>query len=125
MIIGIGIDICRISRIADLREKYGPRFLDRVFTAEEQEQCQGPSADERFAARFAAKEATMKAFGTGWRKGIIFKDIELPAREMGPPRIVLHNASKAYADGLGVSRIHVSLSHEREHAIAFVVLESE
>ena len=125
MIIGIGTDICRIERIAELRRKYGPRFLDRVFTEIEQYYCEGPTADERYAARFAAKEAVMKALGTGWRKGIIFKDIELPVREMGPPQLVLHGESKRYADSLGVTKLHVSLTHEREHAMAFVILEGE
>ena len=123
MIIGIGVDICNVPRLSQLRLKYGPRFLDRVFTPVEQERCgHGPAADQRYAARFAAKEAVMKALGTGWR-GTTFSDIEVATEDTGKPVVTMSGGARKLADGLGVTRIHISLSHERENAIAFVVLE--
>ena len=123
MIIGIGTDICRIERIAELRRKYGPRFLDRVFTEIEQYYCEGPTADERYAARFAAKEAVMKAIGTGWGRGMAFADIEIATEDSGRPVVSMAGRAREHADELGVERIHISLSHERDNAVAFVVLE--
>lgn len=124
MILGIGIDICNVPRLARMRRKYGPRFLDRVFTPTEQQRCgSGPACDERYAARFAAKEAFMKAVGTGWGRGMTFADIEIATEDTGKPVLSIAGGARELADRLGVSNIHVSLSHERENAIAFVVLE--
>lgn len=125
MILGIGVDICNIQRLASLRRKYGGRFLDRVFTPVEQERCGfGPACDERYAARFAAKEAVMKAFGTGWGQGLTFADIEVRTEDNGQPVITVSGGAARLAHARGVDRIHISLSHERDNAIAFVVLES-
>jgi holo-[acyl-carrier-protein] synthase len=124
MILGIGVDICNVDRLAELRRKYGPRFLDRVFTPVEQQRCGiGPSCDQRYAARFAAKEAVMKALGTGWNRGTTFADIEVATEDTGQPVVTITGGARQFADRLGVSRIHISLSHERDDAIAFVVLE--
>jgi holo-[acyl-carrier protein] synthase len=124
MIIGIGVDICNVERLAQLRRKYGARFLDRVFTPVEQERCgNGPACDERYAARFAAKEAFMKAIGTGWGHGLTFLDIEVATEDTGRPVLTVTGEARQIADRAGVSRIHISLSHERDSAVAFVVLE--
>lgn len=125
MILGIGVDICNVQRLAQLRQKYGARFLDRVFTPVEQERCGiGAACDERYAARFAAKEAYMKALGTGWGQGLTFFDIEVSTEDTGQPRITVSGGAKRVSDERGVATIHISLSHERDNAIAFVILEA-
>lgn len=124
MIIGVGVDICSVPRLAALRARYGRRFLDRVFTAIEQERCgEGPAADERYAARFAAKEALMKAVGVGWSNGLNFHDIEVRTEDTGQPRLTLTGQASRKIEELGVSALHLSLSHERDAAVAFVILE--
>jgi len=124
MIVGIGVDICSVERLGELRRKYQRRFLDRVFTAIEQERCgDGWAADERYAARFAAKEAFMKALGVGWARGVAFPDIEVRSEDNGRPVLTLSGGAKRLADALGVANIHVTLSHERDNAVALVVLE--
>jgi holo-[acyl-carrier protein] synthase len=124
MIVGIGIDICSVDRLARLRRRYGARFLDRVFSAAEQQRCgQGPACDERYAARFAAKEAFMKATGLGWRGGITFRDIEILTRDHNRPELTLHGVAGEQIAARGVTALHVSLSHERDNAVAVVVLE--
>lgn len=126
MIIGIGTDIIRVERIAHLLEKYGARFLDKVFTPAEQKWCQEHDRPaERLAVRFAAKEAMMKALGTGWSRGILFQDIEVEADNRSRPRIRLHGYAAEFAQRHSVSAIHLSLSHEEEYAVAFVVLETD
>lgn len=126
MILGVGVDICSVARIERLVRRYGQRFLDRVFTAQEQEQVCGRSATaERLAARFAAKEATMKALGTGWASGVQFLDIHVSNAPGGRPVISLVRGAAERAASMGVSQVHVSLSHERDQAIAFVVLEGK
>jgi holo-[acyl-carrier protein] synthase len=124
MIVGIGTDIISVTRLAQMCEKHGHRFTDRVFTAAEQETAgAGPGVYERLAARFAAKEAVMKALGTGWARGVNFLDIEVVTEPSGRPTIRLTGEARARADRKGASQMHLSLSHEREHAIAFVILE--
>lgn len=124
MIIGIGVDICSVPRLAALRARYGRRFLNRVFTPIEQERCgEGPAADERYAARFAAKEALMKAAGVGWSNGLNFNDIEVRTEDTGQPRLTLTGQASRKIEELGVSALHLSLSHERDAAVAFVILE--
>lgn len=118
------MDICNVERLGRLRQKYGARFLDRVFTGVEQERCgEGPACDERYAARFAAKEAVMKAFGTGWGSGVNFADIEVRTADNGRPHVTLSGGAERLASQRGITGIHISLSHERDNAIAFVVLE--
>ncbi len=124
MIVGIGIDICSIDRIARLRERYGRRFLDRVFTAAEQAYCGlGANCDQRYAARFAAKEACVKALGTGFSGGIGHKNVSVERAPSGRPELVLTGRAGEVAHRLGVETTHVSLTHERDQAVAFVVLE--
>ena len=117
-----GVDIIEISRVRQVLERYGPRFLGRVFTPDEISYCRGRPSN--LAARFAAKEATMKALGTGVR-GVSWKDIEVVRHESGAPSIRLHGRGKRRAQRLGVREISLSLSHSREYAVAFVVLQRE
>jgi holo-[acyl-carrier protein] synthase len=125
MIVGIGADICSVERMQRMIERHGGRFLGRVFSEAEQARCASAAgAAERFAARFAAKEATMKALGTGWALGVRFADIHVETEAGGRPVVRLTGPAAERAQRMGVDAIHVSLSHERDQAIAFVVLES-
>ena len=117
-----GVDIIEISRVREVLERYGQRFLDRVFTHGEIENCRGRAPN--LAARFAAKEATMKALGTGVR-GVGWKDIEVVRASSGAPSVELHGRAEQRARQLGVKEISLSLSHSREYAIAFVVVQRE
>lgn len=124
MVVGIGVDICSVERLARLRQRYGRRFLDRVFTGAEQAYCGvGRGCDEHYAARFAAKEAFLKALGTGFSGGMTLRDVEVVPSRTGRPALVVTGQAEQVSRRLGVETIHVSLSHERDHAIAFVVLE--
>ena len=117
-----GVDIIEIDRIRRVLERYGQRFLDRVFTPGEILYCRGRAAN--LAARFAAKEATMKALGTGVR-GVGWKDIEVIRHDSGAPAIKLHKRGEQRALRLGVQEISISLSHSRDYAVAFVVVQRE
>jgi holo-[acyl-carrier protein] synthase len=124
MIVGTGIDIVEVPRIAQSIERFGERFLTRVFTPAEIRYCQSKAnRTERFAARFAAKEAAMKAIGTGMRGGVTWKDFEVGREPSGRPTMLLHGKAAQVALMLGVRRTHVSVSHTEEHAIAYVVVE--
>ncbi len=126
MILGIGTDIVSTERLSRLTELHGDRFLLRVFTRREVETAeQRATLSERLGTRFAAKEATMKALGTGWRGGVQFTQIEVRKQPTGMPEIVLSGAAKQRAEEMGVTRIHVSLSHEAEVATAVVILEGD
>lgn len=115
-----GVDLVEIARIWTAIVRYPDRFLTRVFTPLEIAQCQ--ERPESLAARFAAKEAAAKALGTGiWRHGIAWTDIEVVRVEGGAPTLRLHNAAAQRATTLGWASWSVSLSHDRERAIAFVV----
>ena len=115
-----GVDIIEISRVRRVLESYGQRFLDRVYTSGEIAYCRGRAAN--LAARFAAKEATMKALGTGVR-GVGWKDIEVVRQESGAPAIELHGRGESRAQRLGVLQIALSISHSREYAVAVVVAQ--
>ena len=124
MIVGIGIDGIEIERVDELVTKFGERARDRVFTPREIELAgSGPGAASTLAARFAAKEAAMKALGTGWSQGIGFTDVEIDRDSSGAPVLRLHRAAAARAGALGATRLHVTLSHARTMAYAVVVLE--
>jgi len=114
-----GVDIIEISRVRRTLERYGRRFLDRVYTPAEIAYCRERA--HNLAARFAAKEATMKALGTGVR-GVGWKDIEVVRHESGAPAIKLHGRCKQRAERLGVQEVAISLSHSREYAVASVVI---
>jgi holo-[acyl-carrier protein] synthase len=117
-----GVDIIEISRVRRVAERYGQRFLKRVYTPGEIDYCRGRAPN--LAARFAAKEATMKALGTGVR-GVGWKDIEVVRQESGAPTIRLHGRAKARAQSLKVLEISLSLSHSQEYAVAFVVIQCQ
>jgi holo-[acyl-carrier protein] synthase len=126
MIVGIGIDLVEIERVRRLLEsEQGDRARERLFSAVELEIAgRSASAIETLAARFAAKEAAMKALGTGWSGGVGFRDVEVGRDERGAPTLALGGEAATRARALGVARCHVSLSHTRTHAQALVVLES-
>ena len=125
MIVGLGVDISEIDRIEAAIRRHGRAFLERVFAPQEIAYCERHRGSaERYAARFAAKEATMKALGTGWRLGVRWVDIEVVREPSGRPTIELRGAARQHADRLGVSRIHVSLTHSGNLAFAEVIFES-
>ena len=113
-----GVDIIEIRRIAAVLERYGERFLRRVYTSSELEYCRGRPS--KLASRFAAKEATMKALGTGVR-GVSWKDIEVARAPSGAPSILLHGRAKSRAERIGVSEISISMSDSQDNAVAFAV----
>jgi holo-[acyl-carrier protein] synthase len=123
MIYGIGIDIVETERIGRAIERQGDRFLSRCFTAEEVEYCRSHGAsNQSFAARFAAKEAVSKAFGTGIGEKMSFNDIEVTRDPSGKPGIRLHRAAAEHAQELGVLEVKVSLSHTANYATAYAMV---
>ncbi len=124
MIVGTGVDIVEVPRVAASIERFGERFLRRIFTADEIRYCKSKrNAAERFAARFAAKEAALKAIGTGWRKGVAWTDVEVRRVPGGRPTLNFTGAAAAHALALGMKRASLSLSHTADHAVAQVILE--
>jgi holo-[acyl-carrier protein] synthase len=124
MIIGVGIDSVSVSRIAGLIERYGRRFLEKVFTEDEIEGGLGRrDSAQFFAARFAAREAFFKALGTGWGRGIPLKEVSVTREESGRPRLSLSRRALEAAESHGTSISHLSLSHEADMAQAIVILE--
>jgi len=125
MIVGTGIDIAEVPRIGDAIDQFGERFLLRIFTEEEREYCDSKAnRTERYATRFAAKEASMKALGTGWNHGVRWRDIEVHRQPGQRPTIRFHGKAAEFARRLGATNIALSLSHTPEQAIASVILES-
>ena len=125
MIVGTGIDIAEVPRIADSIKRFGDRFIQRVFTDGEIRYCDSKANRfERYAARFAAKEAAMKALGTGWNHGVRWRDVEV-AREPGRrPTIKFHGKAAEFAARLNTKNISLSITHTPEQALASVILES-
>jgi holo-[acyl-carrier protein] synthase len=125
MIVGTGIDIAEVPRIREAIERHGQRFLKRIFTEGEIQYCESKANRvERYAARFAAKEAGMKAIGTGWNHGVRWRDIEVARKPGGRPSLVLHGKAAEFAAKLGATNIALSLTHTAEQAMAQVILES-
>jgi holo-[acyl-carrier protein] synthase len=125
MIVGTGIDIAEVSRIRQSIERFGDRFLRRIYTENEIRYCDSKANRvERYAARFAAKEAAMKALGTGWNHGVRWRDCEVTRLPGGRPTIAFHGKAGEFAMKLGVRNSSLSLSHTTEQAIAQVILES-
>lgn len=125
MIVGTGIDIAEVPRIREAIERHGQRFLNRIFTEGEIQYCESKANRvERYAARFAAKEAGMKAIGTGWNHGVRWRDIEVARKPGGRPSLVLHGKAAEFAAKLGATNIALSLTHTAEQAMAQVILES-
>ncbi len=124
MVRGIGIDLLETQRMERALRAHGERFEQRVFTALELEQCRDRrDRIQALAARFAAKEACMKALGTGWAEGLGFRQIEIVRAPNGRPELRLTDAAAERAQQLGVTTFHVSLTHQPATAAAVVVLE--
>lgn len=124
MIVGTGIDIAEVERLRAAITRYGDRFLDRIYTPDERRYCDSKANRiERYAARFAAKEAAMKALGTGWNHGVRWRDCEVVRPPGRRPTIVFHGKAGEFAAKLGVRNAALSISHTAEQAIAQVILE--
>ena len=124
MIVGTGVDLIAVKRIQEAVERHGMRFLSKIFTQNELEYSRGKAREfEHLAARFAAKEAVLKAFGTGAAAGVSLRDVEVVNSPNGKPDVVLHGKAYGFAQVRGVTRIHLSLSHADEYAVAQVVME--
>jgi holo-[acyl-carrier protein] synthase len=123
MICGIGCDIVRVDRIQRMLDS-NPRFFDKVFTANEIAYCQAKASPaQSFAARFAAKEAFLKALGTGWSDGVSWQEIEVENDGRGKPILAVSGKTEELLRSKQAVGIHLALSHERDHALAFVTLE--
>ncbi|MGZ5261682.1 MAG: holo-ACP synthase, partial [Burkholderiales bacterium] len=120
-----GIDIAEVPRIRHSIERFGQRFLLRIYTAGEMRYCDSKANRiERYAARFAAKEAAMKALGTGWNHGVRWRDCEVVRMPGGRPTMAFHGKAGEFAAKLGVKNTALSISHTEEEAIAQVILEN-
>lgn len=125
MIVGVGIDVVEVARIERILARHGERALGRLFTAKEVQTCaERVDRADCLAARFAAKEAALKALGTGKVPGLRWVDFEVTRAENGKPALEFHSGARKRGDELGVGGIWVSLSHEGGYACAVVVLES-
>jgi holo-[acyl-carrier protein] synthase len=124
VIVGIGMDIAEVARVRAAIERHGERFLKRVYTEDERRYCESkPNRYERFAGRFAAKEAAMKAIGTGWKRGVAWRDFEVRREPSGQPVIRFGGKAAEFANALGVRKALVTISHTCEQAVAQVLLE--
>ncbi len=122
MIVGLGTDIIEIVRIGQMVERHGEQFLQRVFTEEEVRYCQRrKECYQHFAGRWAAKEAVMKTFGTGWTRGVGWKDIEVTTKRSGQPIVTISGSARDYAEKLGIDEVLVSISHCRAYAMATAI----
>ncbi|MDP2996042.1 MAG: holo-[acyl-carrier-protein] synthase [Bryobacterales bacterium] len=126
MILGTGIDLAEVPRVRAAIERYGGRFIERIYTPAEIAYVERKANRyERYAARFAAKEAGMKAIGTGWRHGVRWQDFEVLNLPSGRPTLKLHGVAARVAERLGVRVISLSLTHTAQQGMAFVILEGE
>jgi holo-[acyl-carrier protein] synthase len=124
MIVGSGIDLVEIGRIRHSLDRYGERFLNRIYTADEKKYCLAKkNAAESLAARFAAKEAGAKALGTGINHGVTWREIEVQRAPGGKPSIQFHGRAAEFAKRIGVNNSALSLTHSRDTAMASVLLE--
>jgi len=124
-VIGHGVDLVEVRRIAEMIERHGERFLDRCFTENERRYAESSRRrDEHLAARFAAKEAVLKALGAGWRNGITWTDVEVTVKPSGEPRVRLSGQAGRIAADLGAEQWRLSLSHTGGFALASVIAET-
>jgi len=124
VIVGLGVDITEVNRIEEAFSRHGQAFLRRVFTAKEIEYCERHrNRFERYAGRFAAKEAAMKALGTGWSQGVRWVDIEVARLLTGQPTLKFYGATQEHAKRLGVRHARLSITHSGLTALAQVILE--
>lgn len=125
MIVGLGLDIAEIDRIGAAIARHGAHFLERLYTPREVAYCERhKNKFERYAARFAAKEAAMKALGTGWRHGVRWRDIEVTNAPGGRPTLRLEGVAREFADRLGVKNISLTITHSGNLALAEVIFEN-
>jgi holo-[acyl-carrier protein] synthase len=129
MIIGTGVDLAEVNRIRAVLEdpRIGRRFRDRVFTEKEIAYCEKKRRGkyQSYAGRFAAKEAVMKALGRGWGAKVRWLDIEVVRARSGKPDIALHDKTAKLADELGIRRWALSITHTKEHGLAYVIAQDE
>ncbi|RMG57374.1 MAG: holo-ACP synthase [Deltaproteobacteria bacterium] len=125
MIVGVGVDTVPVERIRRLLEKFGDRFVRRVYTEQEREYAlsRPRRAAEILAGRFGVKEAVMKVLGTGKSSGVLWRDVETVRGEKGKPEVRLHGRARELAETLGITDVHVSITHDGGMAVAFVVAE--
>ena len=124
MILGVGIDIAEVDRIRSAIDRHGQRFLERVYTPGEIAYVERKANRfERYAGRFAAKEAGMKAIGTGWKRGVRWRDFEVANLPSGKPTLRLHGEAARVAEGLGVKVVSLSITHTAALGMAHVILE--
>jgi holo-[acyl-carrier protein] synthase len=125
VIVGMGVDVAEVERIRGAIERHGEVFLRRIFTAKEREYCERfRNKFERYAGRFAVKEAAMKALGTGWSKGVRWVDIEVVRQRGGRPSLMLEGEARKIADQLGVKHMALSITHTAAQAFAQVIFEN-
>ncbi|MGA3294638.1 MAG: holo-ACP synthase [Candidatus Acidiferrales bacterium] len=125
MIVGLGLDIAEVDRIEAAIRRHGAPFLERLYTPSEVTYCESHKDKfERYAARFAAKEAAMKALGTGWSRGVRWRDIEVAREPSGKPTIRLEGVAQQIAQRMGVKNISLSITHSGNLALAQVIFEA-
>lgn len=125
VIVGLGLDVAEIDRIEAAIKRHGASFIGRVYTPAEAAYCQRYSSPyERYAGRFAAKEAAMKALGTGWSRGVRWRDVEVVREASGKPALELQGVARGIADKLGVKHIALTITHSGNLAIAQVIFEN-
>ena len=123
-ILGIGTDIIECLRIAQMIDRHGELFLRRVYTEHEIDYCSSKkAATQHYAGRWAAKEAVLKALGTGWRRGISWRNIEIRNKKGGAPTIALAGGARDVFEQSGIRKMHISISHCRSHATACAIAE--
>ena len=129
MVIGVGVDIVEVARIRRILEDpgIGPRFRERIFTEREIEYCENKRRGKykSYAGRFTAKEAVMKALGQGWGPKVTWLDIETLSDPGGKPEVYLHGKTSAFAHGLGIRRLSLSITHTEEYAMACVIAQDD
>jgi holo-[acyl-carrier protein] synthase len=124
MIVGTGVDLAEVPRIRASIERYGEKFIRRIYTPAEIAYVERKANKyERYAARFAAKEAGMKAIGTGWRHGVTWQDFEVANLRSGKPTLLLHGVAAGFAEKLGVKHVSLSITHTAALGMAHVILE--
>ncbi len=125
LIVGMGVDLAEVDRVRAAIERRGDKFLQRIYTAKERAYCERfRNKYERYAGRFAAKEAAMKALGTGWRGGVRWVDLEVVRERGGRPTLALHGQAQKIGEQLGVKHIAMSITHTSAQAFAQVIFES-
>jgi holo-[acyl-carrier protein] synthase len=125
-ILGVGTDIVECLRIAQMIERHGELFINRVYTDAEIEYCRSRlAAMQHYAGRWAAKEAVLKALGTGWRRGIHWRDVEIANDADGKPSVKLRGAAREVMEQAGIRHLHLSISHCRSHAVAYAIAEGD